>query len=167
MTRLSIAALLILSLTGCSGRTAEESLGGTWMSDVSKSDPLISRSAAPLGAKVTLIIGTTPSTVSVRRIASSARGEHVRELTYSTNGQEQTNRNFRGTEVVSRSWWDGRALIAKGRQHIDSPVGRVAADLNEVWSVTPDGRTLTIDSTVSVAGLRSMTHKEVYVKKDQ
>jgi hypothetical protein len=165
MKKLSIAMLLMASLVGCSKPSSHERLGGTWVSDVMKSDPLIARGETPLGADVTLIIETSSSMVSVRRIASSARGEQVRELTYSTNGQEHTNRNFRGTDVRWRSWWDGNALVAKGRQQVNSAVGRVQADLTEVWLVARDGRTLTIESTASVAGLRSMKHREVYVKK--
>jgi hypothetical protein len=160
MNRL-VTLLLTVLMAGCAGQELPNaSLGGTWVLDPARSDRLRSGGREVPDAGVTLIIENGASTVGIRRIVRSAQGEHVRELHYSTDGQEDTNRNFRGSEVKSRSRWSQGRLITEGQQKL----GPVDAALTEVWTVAADGRTLTIESTVAVARMGDRTHKEVYLR---
>jgi hypothetical protein len=44
-------------------------------------------------------------------------------------------------------------------------LGKVALSSTEIWTLSPDGRTLTIDTTTAVPGGPEIKHREVFRKK--
>ena len=157
-----LMAVVVAGSAAQEGRNA--SLGGTWVMDGTRSDKL-SSGGKPVSADVTLIIDHRESAVGVRRIVRSGGVEHIRELHYSTDGTEDTNLNFRGSEVKSKSRWSKGQLITKARQKLDSPLGKVDAELTDVWTISADGQTLTIESAFKVPVAGERKRKEVYLKK--
>ena len=169
MKRWVALVLSVMFVAGCTSgqRTPQPSnLGGTWQWDNGKSDPLMSRGGkALLDADVTLIIEHQEPVLNIQRVVSSPQGGQTRRLHYSTDGQENANPSVRGTEVRTTSRWDRGKLVTEGRRTIDSPMGKVALSSTETWTLSPDGRTLTIDAKTAVPGGFEITHKEVFRKK--
>ena len=167
MRRIVVAALMAVVLIGdVAGQSqpSPASFTGTWERDKTRSDPLMRRGQS-VDADVTLVIEQSPPTVSIKRIVTMGADRAVRQLTYTTDGKENKNVNPRGSEVKTRSQWDGGRLVTKGRQSLDSPLGPTEADLSEVWTLSPDGRTLTIESTTTVPVAGEARRKETFVKK--
>lgn len=168
MSTTVVAALMAVVLIGDvagQGQPSPASLSGTWQRDKTRSDALTRRGQAVADADVTLVIEQTAPTVSIKRVVTTGPDRVVRQLTYTTDGKENKNLNPRGSEVTTRSTWDGGRLVTKGRQTLDSPMGKVDADVNETWTLSPDGRTLTIESTTSVPPVGETRRKEVFVRK--
>ena len=161
--------LMVISAVGGSSAGAQKArspnLQGTWTLDATKSDPLFRGGKPVANGTLTLIIEHREPTVNIRRVVGSPSGEQVRLLSYSTDGKENKNPSIRGAEVISTSSWQQDKLVTKGRQLIDSPLGRVYTELAEVWTLSPDGKTLTIESKTTVPVVGARTHKEVFVKK--
>jgi len=58
---------------------------------------------------------------------------------YTTDGAESVN-NVAGSKIKSKVWWDGTLLHLESR----TKVLILSASLSETWSLSPDGRTLTM-----------------------
>jgi hypothetical protein len=168
MKRSVALVLSVMCMAGCtSGQPMPQppNLRGTWQWDNAKSDPLRRFGKEVLDADVTLIIEHQEPVLSIQRVVSSPQGGQTRRLRYSMDGQENANRSVRGTEVRTRSRWDHGKLITEGRQTVDSPLGKVALSSTEIWTLSPDGRTLTIDAKTAAPGGLEIKHKEVFRKK--
>ena len=163
---------LVLSLMFLAGRASGQrmpqppNLGGTWQWDQAKSDPLVGRGGKVVpDADVTLIIEHREPVLNIQRVVSSPEGAQTRRLHYSIDGQQNANLSVRGTEVRSTSRWDHGKLITEGRRTVNSPLGKVNLSSTEIWTLSPDGRTLTIDAKTAAPGELETTHKEVFRKK--
>lgn len=163
-----VAAVMFVVLLGSGSGQAQPSpagLSGTWQRDKTRSDALARRGQTVADADVVLVIEQSAPTVSIKRVVTTGPDRVVRQLTYTTDGKENKNLNPRGSEIRSRSTWDGGRLVTKGRQTLDSPLGKVDADINETWTLSPDGRTLTIESLTTVPVAGEVRRKEVFVRK--
>jgi hypothetical protein len=75
---------------------------------------------------------------------SGQMGEFAAEMKYSTDGKETTN-SVRGNEIKSTAKWDGDDLAIAGKTR--SMARNVT--LNDRWSLSADGKTLTIQRHVN------------------
>ena len=67
-------------------------------------------------------------------------------------------------EMVSKSRWDGGTLVIEGTQKISSPRGEMEIATKEAYSLSEDGKVLTITTTrTTPQGER--TTKQVYNKQ--
>ena len=66
-------------------------------------------------------------------------GEVTAELKYSTDGKETTN-SIRGNEIKSTAKWEGDDLAVAGKGSFQG----ADITLNDRWSLSADGKTLTI-----------------------
>ena len=103
--------------------------------------------------------------MNIKRIVRAPQVEQVRQLTYSTDGKENMNPAVRGAKVRSTSRLEQGQLLIDGRDTIDVPAGKVERSLSERWTVSTDGRTLTIESSATPQGLDTRRHTEVYLRK--
>lgn len=60
--------------------------------------------------------------------------------------------------------WQGDTLVIGATEPYGGMPGNVTAHVKEVWSLSPDGSTLTITTTRSLPAMEK-TYKEVYTKK--
>ena len=67
-------------------------------------------------------------------------GEFTVEYAYSTDGKECLNK-FRGMDRKSTLKWDGDTLVIESKMEIQGN----AVSLLEKWSLSEDGKTLTIN----------------------
>jgi hypothetical protein len=161
-------ALLGMFMSGCaSGQQPQQPalLGGTWHWDDAQSDPLRRGGEELLEADVTLTIEYQEPVLKIERVVSSPQGAQTRHLLYSIDGQENTNRSLRGTQIRSRSRWHQGKLITEGRRTVNSPMGKMGLSLSETWTLSHDGQTLMIDTTTAAPGGFEIKHKEVFRKR--
>lgn len=68
--------------------------------------------------------------------------------------------------VTMTSRWDGRALVSEGSRETTSGTGSVVTEVREIFSLSPDSRTLTIDVTTTTAGEKSISRMMYTRTKD-
>ena len=50
-------------------------------------------------------------------------------------------------ELTTTSRWDGNTVVTEGTQEISTPLRDISMQLTERRSLSPDGRTMTVEST--------------------
>lgn len=169
---LSLALVLLLAVFSVA--TAALNLSGTWVLDRSQSqfpqhgdkggggghgDAAQNQTPPP---EVKLIVQQQGDTLKVTRTMSRNGRERSVTETITANGAEQTENRRRGTSV-RKATWNGDQLVVTETSNMTTSKGEVQMSRHSVWSVSPDGRTLTIETTLTgPRGERAM--KAVYVK---
>jgi hypothetical protein len=111
---------------------------------------------------VKLVVEQQGTTLKVTRIISMGTRERSETNTYVADGSDQTRRGYRG-ETVTRAAFDGDRLVLTRTHTMKSDAGERTMSRQSVWTLSPDGRTLTIDTTMQGShGDRAM--KTVYVR---
>ncbi len=141
---------------------AAPNFSGVWIRDKTKSDPLMMGrrgGGEEADVEVTLTIQQADNNFEVAR----QMGERTATSKYTLDGKENTNTMGRG-EAVSKSKWDGDKLAIEGTRKFSGPNGEMEMQFREVYALSPDGKVLTVTSTMtSPRGER--TSKQVYNKK--
>jgi len=118
---------------------AKPNFSGDWKVDLSKSE--FGQMPAPNSMTIK-VTHAEPKVTSATRMASDM-GEFEINATYTTDGKETTNQGAGGGTTTSTAKWDGDALIisTKGR------FGDNDFTMTEKWTLSEDGKTITIDRT--------------------
>lgn len=101
---------------------------------------------------------TDPQLV-IKNKMKTENAEQDWELKYTTDGQPNTNEGPRGNSMQSKTHWKGDRLITK--TSFETPNGKM--ELTEVRSLSPDGRTMTVELKAS-GGQREWNQRLVYNK---
>jgi hypothetical protein len=147
---LSLAVIAV----GLVSAQSKANFSGTWILDKSRSDAsqLLGVSEGvekDPNTTMTMVVDQQGTTIMVTRVLK-AQGEERREThTYKTDGQETTNTGFRGESVVARTFWEGDKLVVVATRKMKVLVKELSVDSRGVWSLSPDGKTLTIDAKVN------------------
>lgn len=148
---LKIALLLVLVWTSSPVLAGEEAnFSGTWILDQSKSElpRMRGRMEEPAGVDLTQIIDHQGPTLKIEQRAKFQGQEHPRNLTYYTDGREAINPDRRGKPITSKSRWEGNKLVTEYTQTWQKPQGaEVKAEVKEVWSLSEDGKVMTVEKT--------------------
>ena len=154
-----VAAAVALAVAPMAVRAQQApNLSGTWELDVAQSS--FGMMQAP--TKGTMVIEHQEPALKVVNTQTTPRGERTSTSSYTTDGKESKNTGGMGNEVVSTLKWEGAVLTNASKMQMQGSDVSVA----EKWSVSPDGKLLTIDRTVQAAMMpEPMTMKAVYVKK--
>jgi hypothetical protein len=100
-------------------------------------------------ASMTMVVEQQGTYLKVTRIVTIP-GEERREIhTYKTDGGETTNTGFRGETVVARAFWEGDKLVVVSTRTWRVLLKDIAAETRGVWSLSPDGKILTIAAQVN------------------
>jgi hypothetical protein len=91
-------------------------------------------------------------------------GERSRTLTFYLDGRESRNPGMRDGEMVSKARWEGESLVIEGSMSFEGPNGRITITTGEVRTLSDDGRTMTVVTTVTTPRGES-TRKAVYDKQ--
>jgi hypothetical protein len=111
---------------------------------------------------IKLVVEQHGTTLKVTRVVAMGTREHSETNTYVADGTDQTRRGYRG-ETVTRAAFDGDRLVLTRVHTKKSDAGDRTMSRQSVWTLSPDGRTLTIDTTSQgPRGDRAM--KTVYVR---
>ena len=180
----TVALLSVLAVVfGVSAAYAQPNFSGTWVLDQTQShfNPAIGADGqpgrgphgprgdgAPQGdhpkPQVTLTVEQNDTTLKATRTITRAGRERAMTETYSTDGKEATRTGRRGGTSVTRAAFDGDRLVVNSTHAMKNKQGdQVQMSRESVWSLSPDGKTLTIQTTMqSPRGERTMT--SVYQK---
>ena len=150
---LIVPALLAAAVT--SGHAQPADFSGTWQLDRDASVlPEVPRGGrgigrlfgrggqAPRGPSETLVITQTADALFVEQRSD----DDARILRYRLDGSSSTNPMPRG-ELTTTSRWDGNTVVTEGTQEIPRPLRDISMQLTERRSLSPDGRTMTVEST--------------------
>ena len=153
---------------------AQPQFTGTWVLDRAQSqmpqrgghDKGTANPQAQQPAEVKLIVEQQGNTLKATR--SVVRGSHERAMTETlvVDGSERTEQTPRGGSSVTRATLGGdRLVVSRTHTQPAKEQGQPAWTFSResVWTLSPDGRTLTIDTTMHTPrGDRAM--KTVYTK---
>jgi len=171
--RLLLALLYGLSLVLCNsawaGTKAPVNFSGTWQLDPAKSDV---RQLAGLGGRgkdakdvsLSMVVDQQGTTLKVTRTLTVDGEERRESHTYKTDGSETTHTGFRGESVVAKASWQGDKLVLVSTRTMSALVKEVKVESKGVWSLSSDGKTLTIDGTVRTPR-REQQFKAVFHKQ--
>ena len=139
--RLTTIAVLF-SLAAVLLAMAKPNFSGSWKLNVSKSD--FGQMPAPDSATYKIVHEDPKLRNSVKQ--SSQAGEFEFEASYTTDGKECVNQMF-GNDFKSTLKWDGDALLIESTGHF----GDNDITINEKWTLSEDGKTITIARTFKSA----------------
>src|SRR5437870_11753077 len=169
---IGMMALLLLGSGGAAGQAAPQ-CAGSWVLDRSQSqfpqregrghrtpDAQVQPQQPPQPPQVTLVVAQQGNTLKVTR--TFAQGSRQRSMTDTivADGSDQTQQGYR-RNVVTRSVFDGDRLVVTHTRTKKTDQGDQTMSRQSVWTLSPDGRVLTIDTTMhGPRGERAM--KTVY-----
>ena len=169
---MSCALGVVVLLAAAAGHAAPN-LTGTWVLDRDQSefpqrdgaDGTRRHGAQRDGAgrgDAKLIVAQDGNTLKVTRAMAKNGQERTFTQTYTLDGTEQTSKAHRGT-VVTKALYDGDRLLVNSSHTMKTKEGERQMSRASVWTVSPDGQTLTIQTTMQgPRGERQM--KTVYQK---
>ena len=153
------ATCALATLIAGPARAQDIDFSGTWQLDRDAS-VLPERAAGPRGGRgggpgrpggrrgggfggpaATLVITQSSDLLTIAQ--QTARGS--RSVSYRLDGSESTSSGPRG-DLVTTSSWDGATLLTVGTLALSTPRGNASMDLVEQRSLSPDGRTLMVES---------------------
>jgi hypothetical protein len=150
-----IAAVLLMAVPLAQ---AQANFAGTWVLDRSQSQlPRFHRGGAPEASPaqpapppdVTLTVDQSGDALKATRTVKRGNREHAISETYVLDGSEQTFTGHRNRTVVTRAAFDGpRLVITSSSTKPSRSGGEVQRSRESVWTLSPDGRTLTIQTTM-------------------
>ena len=126
---------------------------GTWALDKSQSDfqqlPGMRGGAGNAqDASLSMVIDQQGTTLKVTRTFKAGVEENTETHVYKTDGSETTNTGFRGESAVTKASWDGDKLVVNSTRTMKVMMQDVTVQSRFVWSLSPDGKTLTLNGTV-------------------
>lgn len=136
MKKLSVAAILLAS--SC---IAAPNLTGDWRLNLSKSQ----YGAMPAPVEVTRKIKLDGINLSMSTQQKTVQRDSTSELKYTTDGKPCINKVTNG-DSKGTAHWEGDALIIESSQQN----GPQELKSREVWTLSADGRTLTIQTHLTL-----------------
>ncbi len=174
-----VTAVLVLAVTGLAAQ-AQPQFGGTWTLDRSQSQfpahgdhkaPGGAQNQTPSGAQaqtppvVKLLVEQTGANFKVTRSMARDNRERTYTQSFVADGSENTRQGHHGSTTVSKATLGGDHLVTMSTTTMPGKDGGDAKSFSResTWTVSPDGRTLTID-TVMHGPRGDKTMKTVYLK---
>lgn len=133
------AAAALLSATPA-GAFAKPNFSGNWTLNSAKSDfgPM------PAPDKWDLKITHDDPSLKYSQVRSGQQGEMKSDIAYTTDGKPSVNKTPRG-EMTSVAKWDGDVLTISTKREVQG----MEITQNERWTLSDDGKTLTIENKVN------------------
>jgi hypothetical protein len=132
----TVSALLAMTFLAAQARAAAN-FTGVWKLNLAKSE----YGPVPQPDAMTRTINHNDPSLQISTYTKGAAGEVTTELKYTTDGKPAENKGSKGSAK-----WDGDKLV------VDSVRDYQGAELklHDVWTLSPDGKTLTINSHLTV-----------------
>ncbi|MFN2481894.1 MAG: hypothetical protein ABR554_10550 [Pyrinomonadaceae bacterium] len=147
---------------------AKPNYAGTWVLDASKSEGIGGPQGAP-AAEETMTVTQDGDKITVVRKIKGQQGERVINDAYTADGKEgEFTMRMRGNETKGKrtSKWsaDGSVLEVRDKASIDTPNGAMTMESTAKWTLSADGKALTIEGTRTTQR-GEMKSKRVYTKQ--
>jgi hypothetical protein len=100
-------------------------------------------------------------------IRKMSRGGEERETAqkFTLDGKENTNPAGMGRgEFKSKTKLDKDKIVTQGNQKLETPRGEIEFEIKEVYSLSPDGKVLTVQVTRNTP-MDENTYRQVFNKK--
>ena len=158
------AACLVFAL-GLIAASAKANFSGTWNLDKSRSEGL-----PPTVKDQVMTVTQTDDKISIESKLTTEQGDQNVSDTYVLDGKpaDFTSKGPGGIEGKGKrtAKWsaDGNGIDVTEEVTYDTPNGAVAVNITRKWTLSPDGKTLTIEMNVS-SEMGSQQIKRVLVKK--
>lgn len=120
---------------------AAPNLTGEWKLSLAKSD----YGAFPSPLAMTRTVTHNGINLALHSVQKSAQGEVTSDYKYTTDGKESVNK-VQGGESRGTAQWIGDKLMIENAREFQG----VTLKEKQIWTLSPDGKTLTIDSHVTV-----------------
>ncbi len=88
------------------------------------------------------------------------RGTASTDMKYKLDGSESSNKNQMG-EVKSVAKWDGSAIAISSKREVQG----MSISLSEKWEVSADGKTMTVNRTMTGTPMGDVVTKTVFDKQ--
>lgn len=143
--RLTIRYLpIFLSVAAIASAVSKPDFSGTWVMDVNRSF------SNPAGLEQTMTVVHTGDQIKVDAKIKTAQGEQTINETYTLDGKETDfvpPGGQPGAKGKRKAMWlpDGRGAVIDDVVTSDSPKGPVTRKTMRKWTMSPDGKTLTVD----------------------
>ncbi len=151
MKRFLIATLLLAS-----SAFAAPNLTGEWKLNLAKSQ----YGPIPAPLEVTRKIKVEGISLSMSTYQKSAQRENTSELKYTTDGKVSVNKVTNG-DAKGAAHWEGDTLIIESSQQN----GPAEIKSREVWTLSPDAKTLTILTHLTIPQQGEIDVKQVFEKQ--
>jgi hypothetical protein len=137
----SYISAAVFFVPGTAVRAANPDFSGSWKLNPAKSNfgsfpapQSIARQIVQKGAKL-----------SMTSVQKGAQGEVTSEFVYTTDGKPVTNKSKGGESKGSAQWIGDKLMIESSRD-----VQGATLTQKDIWTLSPDGKTLTVDSHVTL-----------------
>ena len=129
---------------------AASNISGTWKIDAARSTVTSATLPGLIKAGAPQVLHITQAANGTVVVESQINESHARLF---KPGQDTTTPMWPTGSITAMSRWDGRELVNEGTQ--DSTGGKVR--VRESFSITPDGKTLTVDVTIGEAATKTQS----------
>ena len=136
-----LCAVAALSLVIPAGAWAKPNFSGTWKLNSAKSD--FGQMTGP--EKMERTVTHEDPSLKYSTVQTGPQGEVTSQMAYTTDGKPATNQTPMG-EVTGAATWDGDVLNIENKREFQG----IQITQTERWSLSEDGKTLTIDSRVAM-----------------
>ena len=146
--------LTMIALAGLAA--AAPNFSGDWKMNVAKSDfgPL------PAPDLLTRSIKHADPALAYTTHQKGAQGDVTTDVKYTTDGKPATN-TINGTEAKGTAKWQGEALLIESTRDVQG----MQIESKEIWTLSDDKKTLTINSHITVPGQGEFDLKLVLEKQ--
>jgi hypothetical protein len=137
---------------------------GSWVLDASKSELGRGGGGGGQGSSATGTLTVTMKDAEFKLSRKMKFGEQERatDLLYYTDERGETNPGTFGSEIKSKTKWEGSKIVSKATVSRTMPSGdTVNIDLQETWEMSDDGKVFT-DTIVANTPMGTRTFKYVY-----
>ena len=136
-----MAVALLVAMPVADGAQNVPNLSGDWKLNLSKSN--YGSFPAPLAVTRKIVFGG--GKLAMTTTQKSPKGEVTSQLTYTTDGKESVNQLTTGESKGSAQWIADKLMVTSSRELQGTTLKQT-----EIWSVSADSKTLTIDAHVSL-----------------
>lgn len=160
LTRSTFVVCLSVFATVSTWAADKPNFTGTWEMNKSKSDfgqmpPMM------VPDKLTQKIAQKADTeLRVESTTVGERGTASTDMKYKLDGSESVNKNQMG-EVKSVAKWDGNQIAITSKREVQG----MSIGLSEKWEVSADGKTMTVNRTMTGTPMGDMVTKTVFEKQ--
>ncbi len=106
------------------------------------------------------ILQKAEAELRVESTTVGARGTVSTDMKYKLDGSESTNKNQMG-EVKSVAKWDGNHIAITSKREVQG----MSIGLSEKWEVSADGKTMTVNRTMTGTPMGDIVTKMVFDKQ--
>jgi hypothetical protein len=132
----SVVAVFAMVFLAAQSRAAPN-LTGVWKLNLAKSE----LGPVPQPEVLTRTVNHNDPSLQISSYTKGAAGETTTELKYTTDGKPAENKGSKGSAK-----WDGDKLVVDSVRDFQGS----ELKLHDVWTLSPDGKTLTVSSHLAV-----------------